>query len=203
LRAIQIRLFVQQSARVKFSPRSVFLFIPFVCVKSLPLNFFFLSLLRFVPFRNTPTISFFSASLPSPKLPRRHNSPFSRAIRTAQHEERRENEKLDKQQKARAAEDRPEENQDRSKRIRDAISEAHKHLADIQAQRGIQLLPHRQVKQIARPEEDENYKKKINNAIIEAHKHLAILQEEAEEQFILQIDPDPSDLLGDQELQSN
>jgi hypothetical protein len=65
------------------------------------------------------------------------------------------------------------------------------------------LLPHRQVKQIARPEEDENYQKKINNAIIEAHKHLAILQEEAEEQFILQIDPDPSDLLGDQELQSN
>jgi hypothetical protein len=38
---------------------------------------------------------------------------------------------------------------------------------------------------------------------MEAHKHLAILHEEAEEQFILQIELDPSDLLEDQEVKSN
>lgn len=65
------------------------------------------------------------------------------------------------------------------------------------------MLPYRQVKLIARPEKDENHHRKINIVTIEAPKHLAVLEEEVEEQFILQIEPDPSDLLGDQEVKSN
>ncbi|KZR98722.1 Uncharacterized protein APZ42_005732, partial [Daphnia magna] len=128
--------------------------------------------------------------------------PFSRAIRAAQHEERRQKQRLERQQQTRATKNRAVENQDRSEQIRGAFSEAHRHFDDIRVQKGIQLLPQRQVIQVARPEKDENHQGEDDNAVAEAHRHLPTLQAQ-EEQFILQIELDPSDLLDDQEVNSD